>query len=271
MGEGLGRRVLITGAASGIGRAVATELARAGDHVIATARDVSRLGSLEVAERLALDVDDDRSVRAAMDIADPLDVLVNSAGFGVGGPTERVPVEEARKMFETNVFGALRTIQAVVPGMRERAHGAIVLISSMTSRFPWPLGGLYAGSKAALESIGEALQIELRPYGIRVIIVRPGVIRTPLRFLSFGEDAEPYRDLHRQWVEIFARHAPGPERVADAIRVALDGDGSIVRVPVGEDAEELLGARERLDDGSFADHLLEFAAVRWPQERSEGP
>jgi len=265
----LSRRVLITGAASGIGRAIAEDLTRSGDEVIATARDVARLRSLAVAERLPLDVDDDRSVEEAIRSAAPIDVLVNSAGFGVGGPTERVPLGEVREMFETNVFGVIRMIQAVVPQMRERGRGTIVLISSMTSRFPWPLGGFYAASKAALESIGEALQIELRPYGIRVIIVQPGVIRTPLRFLSFGGDDEPYRELQRQWVEIFARESPGPERVAAAVRGALDGDRWIMRVRVGEDAEELLGARQLLDDESFADHLLGFADVTWPLGGSE--
>lgn len=262
------RRVLITGAASGIGRALAEELTRFGDEVIATARDVSRLESLDVAERLPLDVDDERSVSKAIRAADPIDVLVNNAGFGVGGPTERVPIDEARRMFETNVFGALRTIQAAVPRMRKRRRGTIVNISSMTSRIPWPLGGVYAASKAALESISEALQIELRPFGIRVINVQPGIVRTGLRFLSFGGDDPPYDELQRQWIGIFGRQSPGPEVVAAEVRAALDRDETILRVPIGEDATQLLSARKALDDEAFGDHLLAFAGVDWPSRRS---
>jgi NADP-dependent 3-hydroxy acid dehydrogenase YdfG len=256
-------RVLVTGAASGIGRAIAEELTSSGYEVLATARKVSRLQSLHVSMRLALDVDDEGSVARAVAAAEPIDVLVNNAGFGVGGPTERVSIPDVRRMFETNVFGALRMIQAVVPAMRDRRRGAIVNISSMTSRFPWPLGGLYAASKAALESIGEALHIELRPFGIRVINVEPGIIRTNLRFLSFGGDEPPYDALQRQWLGIFDRPHPGPEVVGAAVRASLaEGEGR-TRIPVGEDASRLLAARREMTDEEFAEELLSMFGIDW--------
>jgi NAD(P)-dependent dehydrogenase (short-subunit alcohol dehydrogenase family) len=251
-------RALITGAGSGIGRAIAEELVGAGYEVIASAR-----AALDVAGRLELDVNDDASVARAVRASEPVDVLVNNAGFGVGGPTERVPVDAVKAMFETNVFGALRMIQAVLPGMRVRGGGAIVNISSMSSRFPWPLGGLYAASKAALESIGEALHVEVRPFGIRVFNVEPGVIGTDLRFESFGGEEPPYDALGRQWVRIFDRPMPGPEVVASEVRSALEGQESFARLPVGEDATSLLASRRWLGDREFEDLLLDTFAVEW--------
>jgi NADP-dependent 3-hydroxy acid dehydrogenase YdfG len=114
-------RALITGCSTGIGRATAVELTKRGFDVVATARRPETIEDLDVAERLALDVDDDSSVASCVKLAGAVDVLVNNAGFEVNGPIERVPVDEVKRMFETNVFGALRMIQAVVPSMRERA------------------------------------------------------------------------------------------------------------------------------------------------------
>jgi NAD(P)-dependent dehydrogenase (short-subunit alcohol dehydrogenase family) len=111
-------RVLITGCSTGIGRAAAVELTKRGHEVIATARRPETLADLDVAERLALDVDSDESVRAAVDKAGRVDALVNNAGFGVAGPVETLPLDQVRRMIETNVFGAWRMLQAVLPGMR---------------------------------------------------------------------------------------------------------------------------------------------------------
>ena len=124
------QRALVTGCSTGIGRATALELTARGYEVVATARRPGTIADLEVAEKLALDVDSDSSVAEAVAAAGPVDVLVNNAGFGVEGPIESVPIDEVRRMFETNVFGSVRMIQAVLPGMRERARGAIVNVTS---------------------------------------------------------------------------------------------------------------------------------------------
>src|SRR5581483_10227219 len=144
-------RALITGCSTGIGRATAVELTKRGFEVVATARRPETLDDLDVAERLRLDV---------------VDVLVNNAGFEVSGPLERVPVDEVKRMFETNVFGALRMIQAVLPSMREKGGGTIVNVSSVAGRAVAPLGGAYSASKWALEALSEGLHIEMRHFNI---------------------------------------------------------------------------------------------------------
>ena len=149
-------RVLITGCSTGIGRATAVELTKRGHEVVATARRPETLADLDVADRLALDVDDDASVASLRDAAGQVDVLVNNAGFEVSGPIEKVPLDEVRRMFETNVFGALRMIQAFLPAMRERGSGTIVNVSSVAGRAAAPLGALYSActSRPATSACG---------------------------------------------------------------------------------------------------------------------
>lgn len=259
----MNQRVLITGAASGIGRALAEECTQAGFEVLATARDPSRLDTLDVAKRISLDVNDASAITRALSNLGPVDVLVNNAGIGIGGPTELVPVDQAQRMFETNLFGAMRMIQAVLPSMRRRGHGTIVNISSMTSRLPWPMGGLYAASKAALETVSEALWIELRPFGVNVMNVQPGVVNTGMNFTSFGGDKEPYNRLQEQWRKVFDRWHPGPEAVAKAVVRALQSDAMPLRLVIGEDAATLLSARAELSDEAFATTLLGKFGVKW--------
>jgi len=136
-------RVLVTGCSTGIGRATCEELAGRGHSVVATARRPETLAALDVADRLALDVDSDASVAAALEAAGELDALVNNAGFGIGGPVEKVPLGEARRMFETNVFGAARMMQAVLPAWRERGRGTIVNVTSVSGVVAAPLSGFY--------------------------------------------------------------------------------------------------------------------------------
>lgn len=123
-------RVLITGCSTGIGRATAAALAERGYDVVATARREGSIDDLGVAQRLVLDVDDDASVRAAVEAAGEVDVLVNNAGWGAIGPIETIPLEQVRAMYDTNVFGVVRMLQAVLPGMRERGGGRVVNVSS---------------------------------------------------------------------------------------------------------------------------------------------
>src|SRR5207302_1383584 len=234
-------RVLITGCSTGIGRATAVELTKRGHEVVATARRPETLADLDVADRLALDVDDDASVALLRDRVGEIDVLVNNAGFEVSGPIERVPIPEVRRMFETNVFGALRMIQAFLPQMRERGAGTIVNVSSVAGRASAPLGGLYSASKWALEAISESLHLEAGHFGVRVVVIEPGAIETNFQenIRRFGVEEAPYDELARQWersMELLGGgEPPGPEIVAAAIAEALESDAPAVRIPVGDD------------------------------------
>lgn len=262
-------RVLITGCSTGIGRAAAGELTRRGHAVVATARRPETLGDLDAAARLALDVDDDASVAAALAEAGPLDALVNNAGWGVNGPVEKVPLADVRRMFETNFFGAVRMIQAVLPAMRERGAGVIVNVSSVAGRVAGPLGGFYAASKFALEAVSEALHLEAGHFGIRVSIIEPGFFDTGFRGNStrHGTDAPPYDELDRLWTGTDAKlvggDRPGPEAVAVAIADAVEGADTALRRPVGKDAELVTGARRRMDDAEFEAAMRKMLDIDW--------
>ena len=195
------KRAIITGCSTGIGRATAIELTARGYDVIATARRRETLDDLKVAETLALDVDDDASVEAACAAAGPVDVLVNNAGFGVEGAIETVPIDEVRRMFETNVFGSARMIQAFLPAMRERGSGAIVNVASTAGIAAPPLGGYYAASKFALEGLSEALHLEVGHFGVRVIVIEPGLIETSFgaNVLDHRGELGPYEELAQVW------------------------------------------------------------------------
>lgn len=262
-------RVLITGCSTGIGRATAVELARRGHEVIATARRAETLDDLDVARRLRLDVDDDDSVAAATAEAGELDALVSNAGLGAVSPLECHPVAEAKRLFETNVFGTLRMIQAVVPAMRDRGRGTIVTVSSVAGRVPLPLEGVYAASKHALEALSEALHFEVGHFGLRVRIVEPGRIDTPFHdLLRCGVDVPPYDELDRQFRDGTARlltggGSPGPEVVARTIADALESDEARLRWPVGPDAELVLPVRASMDDAGFEATMRATLGIEW--------
>lgn len=263
-------RVLITGCSTGFGRSAALELTARGHEVVATARKVEVLDDLEVAQHLALDVDDDASVHAALSAAGPLDALVNNAGFGVIGPVECVPLAEGRRGMETNFFGAVRMIQAVLPGMRERGTGTIVNVTSLAGRVAPPLDGFYSASKFALEGLSEALHFEVSHFGIRVRLVEPGVFATGFQssVARFGVDAPPYDELDRQWsgardVLIAGGDAPGPDAVAAAIADAVESKEAKLRWPVGADAEMVLAARATSTDEEFEATMRAVLGLTW--------
>lgn len=182
--------VLITGCSTGIGRAAAERLSSRGHTVYATARrpdsiaDLERLGC----RVLALDVTDEASMRAAVDrvVADEgaVGALVNNAGYSQSGALETLDMGDVRRQFETNVFGLLRMSQLVLPSMRGQGRGRIVNISSMGANFVFPGGGVYHATKYAVDAISDALRFEVRGFGVDVVIVQPGLIRT-----EFGETA----------------------------------------------------------------------------------
>ncbi|MEO5823765.1 MAG: SDR family NAD(P)-dependent oxidoreductase [Vicinamibacteraceae bacterium] len=176
--------VLITGCSTGIGRAAASHLSACGHTVIATARRVEDLAGLAAAgcRTLPLDVTDEASMRAAVQAIETehgrIDVLVNNAGYSQSGAVESVPLARTRAQFETNLFGPLRLTQLVLPGMRRRGTGHIVNVSSMGGRLVFPGGGVYHASKYALEAVSDALRYELRPFGVAVVLIEPGLIKT---------------------------------------------------------------------------------------------
>ncbi|MFL6206161.1 MAG: SDR family oxidoreductase [Acidimicrobiales bacterium] len=264
------KRALITGCSTGIGRATAVELTTRGYEVIATARRPETLADLDVALSVALDVDSDVSVAQAVAEAGPVDVLVNNAGFGVEGPIESVPLDEVRRMFETNVFGSIRMIQAVLPDMRERGGGAIVNVTSTAGIAAPPLGGFYAATKFAMEAISEALKLEVGHFGIQVFAIEPGVIET-----SFGDNAldhrgepGPYEELGTLWAKAMetlggGEVPPGPGLVANAIATALESDGTQLRWPVGPDAEMIAAARTGTGYDEFVAGMRAVLNLDW--------
>jgi NAD(P)-dependent dehydrogenase (short-subunit alcohol dehydrogenase family) len=162
------QKVLITGCSSGIGRACATAFTRAGYDVVATARQLPTLDDLEVADRIQLDVTKPETVSAAMERTGDVDILINNAGSTIWGPLEEIPISDAQKLFETNVWGPLRLFQAVLPGMRNRGKGLIVNVSSRAAESGGAILGVYSASKAALSRLSESLRREVEPFGVRV-------------------------------------------------------------------------------------------------------
>jgi NAD(P)-dependent dehydrogenase (short-subunit alcohol dehydrogenase family) len=224
------RVVWVTGASTGIGRAVATALAARGWRVFGTARDPARVVPIAGVDFLALDVRSDASVRACHDAivanAGRIDALVNNAGYLQGGAVEEVSLADAESQFATNVFGALRTMQTVLPGMRARGVGRIVNITSLAGEVPLPFWGVYNASKAALESLSETLRFEVSPFGLHVSAIEPGAIKTP--FYQADRQAAPiaaytpWRARFEETMAGFAAAAPGPEVVASAVVRALE-------------------------------------------------
>ena len=205
-------------------------------------------------------IDDDASVRRGVQEviarSGRIDVLVNNAGIGGGGPIEDVPIEFAKSMFETNYFGTIRMIQAVLPGMRERRSGAIVNVSSIAGRLAIAGHGHYSAVKHALEAASEALAQEVLAFGIRVAVVEPGVVVTPIfsKARRFADPASPYRvHVHRLllFYQMQMKMPSQPSDVAAVIYEAVTTPEPKLRWLVGEDARRLTAGRQRLSDEEY--------------------
>jgi len=261
-------RILVTGAGRAIGAATAAELGRAGHEVVATARDPSLLDDLDVALRLPLDVTDESSVRAALAAAGELDAVVNNAALNGKGPLESFPIDRIEEMFATNAFGALRVVQPLLAAWRQRGSGVIVNVSSIQGRVATPLDGAYSATKYALESFSETLHYELRHFGIRVVIVEPGYIAPGMKPADriLGDPA--YTQLWVEWehtdrVVTGPAGRPGPELVAAAVLRAVEDPDTPLRVPVGDDAAMVLGARSSMDDSAFEATMRAVLGATW--------
>ena len=260
---------VVTGTSTGIGLATSLGLAHHGYRVFAGMRNLAKAGPLRDAaasaslpiEVIELDVTSAESVRrafAAVSEQAPVAVLVNNAGIGGATPLELTPEAEHRQMFETNYFGAIRCIQAVLPAMRERRRGSIVNVTSIAGLVATPNQIAYSASKWALECAGEALAHEVRRFGIRVMNIEPGVVMTSI----FENSAEatrydkrsPYQPLMRRNGKIFAagfRNPIGPEVVAETILAAISSEEYRLRWPIGDDAVGMSRGRRRISDEAW--------------------
>jgi NAD(P)-dependent dehydrogenase (short-subunit alcohol dehydrogenase family) len=232
----MSQTVLITGCSTGIGRDLAGQLTRAGYQVVATARHVQALNDVPAALKLPLDVTQPESVHQAvektLECFGRIDVLVNNAGYAVRGAVEEISDAQVQAMFDANVFGAMRMIRAVAPQMRKQKAGRIINISSIAGKRSTPANGTYSASKFALEALSDALRLELAPFGIQVVLIEPGSIKT--HFVATADahaqaivsnPASPYQTLYQQSDQFAAgmrQNAPGPEAVSQAIQQAIE-------------------------------------------------
>jgi NAD(P)-dependent dehydrogenase (short-subunit alcohol dehydrogenase family) len=261
------RAVLVTGCSSGIGRATAERLAAAGWTVYASARRLDSLAGLEGCRPLQLDVTDDASMRAAVERIEQeegaVGVLVNNAGYSQSGAVESVSVEEARRQFETNVFGLARLAQLVLPGMRRQGWGRIVNISSMGGRLTFPGGGWYHASKHAVEALSDALRFEVQGFGIDVVVIQPGLIRTSFAEAAVGsidQEDGPYARFNAAvgaatagaYENAIARRlGGGPQAVAQAVERAVTATRPRTRYRVTASAGLFLTLRRLLPDRAW--------------------
>jgi short-subunit dehydrogenase len=273
---------LVTGASSGIGRETAVRLAKVGYRVIALARRKERL--VELAENAPnitprpVDLSDaealERFCREMSGLSEPVSVLINDAGYSIRGAIEDVSLPAIRRLFEVNLFALIRITQACLPGMRRLRRGTIVNLSSVVGKFPFPTSGPYAATKHAVEAVSDALRIEVRPFGIRVVTIRPGVIATEFNevanqltgdLLSRADpDYKPvYQSFGAGMGKLFANLSiPGPELIAKTIVEAALSDSPKASYSVGPLVEEILGQRLRMDDDAFALFLAERTGLK---------
>lgn len=262
---------VVTGSSSGIGLATALELARKGFFTYATARNPGKAGVITEAARkeglavavAELDVNDDNSVKRAvekiLDEKGRIDVLVNNAGYGLAGAFEDTSMEEARAQYETNVFGLMRTTQAVLPAMRKQRSGVIVNISSGVGRMGLPGAPVYSSSKFAIEGLSESIAYELEPFGIRVVLVEPGVVKTNffggMVFAKKAQDPNsPYSQMMQRmnssW-QYMVENSPSAELVAKVVLDAIASKDGNLRYIAGKDMEGWMQARKGMSDPEF--------------------
>ncbi|KRQ20395.1 3-oxoacyl-ACP reductase [Mycobacteroides sp. H001] len=241
--------VLITGASRGIGRAVASEFARRGHRVVATARDPRSLDDLRVDQRLALDVTDDASVRAAVDAAGEIDIVISNAGVIFFAAVEAIPLGEFEQLLRQNTVGALRVAQAVLPQMRQRGQGRLLFMSSIVGRIVLPPGAAYAATKWALEALVEALAIEVAPFGIEAAMFEPGAVSSGALddVQAYTLPQDPYSALLTGGGDARDRQIT-PEEVANEVVDAAENSHLPLRIPIGDPARQLLQARRDAPD-----------------------
>lgn len=279
------KTVLITGGTDGLGRATAVLFASEGYRVFAAGRNPEKRAALEQfaeehklpLETLDLDVTSEESVdRAVAEVerrAGPVEVLVNNAGIAIAGVMEEVTLPDLRKQFETNLFGVVRMTKRVLPAMRSCGRGCIVNMSSIAGRVSNPLMGPYSGSKHALEAISDAFRLELRSFGIRVVIIEPGIIKTNInragaelsaRYLG-NATASPYARVYlgflKMWQKRVASAKATPEDCARVILGSVRDPRPRARYTVTKDARLMVALRWILSDRSLDRITLRMLAL----------
>jgi len=265
---------VVTGTSSGIGFETALALAREGYYTYATMRDTAKSDKIkELGQKenlnidvLELDVDDENSVKTTiqkiLNQKQRIDVLVNNAGWGLWGCVEDVSVDEFKAQFDTNFFSIIRLIQEVGPTMRKQGSGTIVNISSVVGRIGFPASPAYISSKFALEGLSESLRFELAPFGVNVVIIEPGVIKTNfmknMRMAEKSESDTVYKDITVKvvsGVKMMAEMGTHPKEVADTIVKAAKDEKPLPRYIVGNDASMFLEAKKNKTDVEFENYL----------------
>jgi short-subunit dehydrogenase len=269
--------VLVTGASSGIGRETAIKLAEKGFQVIAAARRIGRLNKL--AEQfqnitpMQVDLSQSKDTEVFCDyistLSIPVSVLINNAGYSIRGALEDVSTEAIKRIFEVNLFALIRITQACLPGMRYLRKGTIVNLSSIAGKFAFPGSGVYAATKYAVEGITDALRMELAPFGIRVVAIRPGPIATEfnevgnkltgdLMARTHPDYAPIYQTAGAATGKIFAGLSiPGPDLIADCILQAVLSDAPNAVYSAGPLSDDFLEQRASLDDNAFHRFMME--------------
>jgi len=269
---------IVTGSSSGIGYETALVLARNGFRTYATMRNLEKARAIsDVAKReklllhtIKLDVADEKSVNDAIKTiksdAGRIDVLVNNAGYGLTGSLEDLSMSEIKAQYETNVFGLIRVTQAVLPTMREQKSGIIVNISSIGGKMALPLSSPYIGTKFAVEGLSESIAYDLEPFGIKVVIIEPGAIKTNFDTgmvvaQKNQTPSSPYyksmQKLQSSINSVFKNGTP-PAKVAEVILNAITTPNPNLRYTVGDDAALLAQKRKELPDSEFQKLVLEF-------------
>jgi NAD(P)-dependent dehydrogenase (short-subunit alcohol dehydrogenase family) len=262
---------VVTGSSSGIGYETALILARNGFKTYATMRNIEKGVSLNsIAEKenlfikiVQLDVTDQSSVKNAVetihDESGKIDVLINNAGYGLVGALEDVSMEEIKSQFETNFYGLIRVTQAVLPIMRNQGSGKIVNISSGAGRFGFPTGSIYVSTKFAVEGLSESLAYEVEPFGIKIILVEPGVIKT--NFFNASNTTKkslnpnsPYFKMYQNMGSGFSKmieNGSTPDVVAKTVLEAISNDMPKLRYLSGNDVKQLLEGKTNMSDEDF--------------------
>lgn len=276
------RKALVTGASSGIGRETARRLAQEGFQVIASARREERLVELANENQniiprpvdLSNGQELEKFCQELSSLSEPVSVLVNNAGFSIRGAVEDVPLSSVRNVYEVNLFALIQVTQACLPGMRRLKRGTIVNISSIVGKFTFPLNGVYSSTKHALEAISDALRMEVRPFGIRVVTIRPGVIATEFNDKAnqlsgdlFSRTDPDYKPVYQAYgagmAKLFSNVSiPEPDLIADIIVKAVLCDSPKTVYFGGPFVEEIFGPRIRLDDDGFDQFMTEKTGLK---------
>ena len=278
-GEEQRKVAIVTGSSSGIGYATSLLLARNRFHTYATMRNIEKSADIQdIANKeglplqvIQLDVNDDASIRNSIKRIERenerIDVLVNNAGYGLVGAFEDLSVEEIKSQFETNIFGVIRLTQQVLPIMRKQKSGKIVNVSSGAGRIGFPGMSAYVSSKFALEGLSESMSYELEPFGIKVVIIEPGVIRTNFKKNSVmskksldNSSISPYSSIIQKIdssISSIIEHATQPEEVAKAILHAITSNNPELRYLVGNDMIMMVETKKSMSEEDFRKMMMQ--------------